>query len=176
MVRRLAAIDPGTRTTGLAMFDNGRLVEAGAQRILPEESLVAFARRIIRAARRDVRNFPSCPSVDPQTTSFVIESPHDQRGRARVDDILLLARFVGMLQAFCLPSEVVLVRPSDWKGTIPKPKRAADPYVIAYRGARELSPTEHKAIFLPRAKKQQWDVWDAIVIGLWHLRRRGGWV
>lgn len=92
---RLLAIDPG-KSTGWALFFEGRLVQCGAV-----------------VGREDI------PSSAPD--QVVIENPVIYpRSKARPNDILKLARTVGWYEKVYSYAPTALVEPRVWKGTIPK--------------------------------------------------------
>ena len=57
--------------------------------------------------------------------------------------------------------------PSQWKGSVPKP-------IMIERIKVKLTLPEIKRIQLPKTRSKQFDVWDAIGIGLHHLRSKRG--
>lgn len=54
--------------------------------------------------------------------------------------------------------------PHEWKKILPKE-------IVHERALRMLQPDERKKIDLPKAKKTQLDVLDAVALGLVHVRR-----
>jgi len=141
----LIAIDPGL-TYGIAVFRDGMLDAAGQQPLT-----TGFA------------SFVPGPIV-------VVERPHIQKGRgASADSVVTLGLEAGWLARTYAKrwDDVRWVRPIEWKGTIPKPKRKSDPYLIVARAKAKLLPKE-VAIAPP---DDQWDAWDAIGLGLYALGR-----
>lgn len=102
----LLAIDPGARSCGVALFDRkGRLVFAG--------------NRIVH----DVCTPSNWEHADKeQVQRVVIEMPQTYRGRAGrgdANDLIAVARVVGMIQANWEGlAEVKLVLPRAWKATV----------------------------------------------------------
>ena len=157
-MRTLLSIDPGG-CAGLALWRDGVLVRAWCSRAEP----AAVCIEVRRAALED--------SWD----ELVIEAPEPQPGRkqrARAADVLLLARRAGALAEICRPTGTTRwIGPSAWKGSVPKPARVSMPYIIAVRAQALLTPAEFDAVVLPRDRREQWDVWDAIGVGLVALGR-----
>lgn len=160
----IITIDTGSRCSGLAVWD-GALVAALA---VQADGPLEMAERVSGRA---------CVLAPGEVESIYVEYPHDQRRGARTDDLIKLAATAGAIAArleelFDVRPEFLL--PSAWKGSTPKPKRVADPYVVAVRAQRTLSAYELERVQLPTSVQQQWDVWDAVGIGLWasgRLRR-----
>jgi hypothetical protein len=82
-------------------------------------------------------------------------------------DLISLAIFVGSAatRLLSLGLQPVFYEPSAWKGSVPKD-------VMIERIKRRLSPEEHARVDLPRAKSLHHNIWDAVGIGLYHLKRR----
>jgi hypothetical protein len=111
--------------------------------------------------------------VDPSQSELVFEWPqiYDARspGKTKSDPnkIIPLAAVGGALApAFCA-SRIVL--PREWKGQTPKPKSKRSPYVITDRVKSRLLPSEMEVV--AGLSNAEWDVWDAIGIGLWDCDR-----
>ena len=132
--RMLLAIDPGAKT-GWALFDrDGVLDSAGTA-----EFLVCAPQRFLRGAE------------------VVIENPRIYPTTKRPNDILTLARIVGRFEERYRTSEVRLVTPREWKGTLPKA-------LMAKRILAALTPQERVI-----AKGLGPDAIDAIGLGKWAL-------
>jgi hypothetical protein len=130
----LTAIDPGLRT-GIAWFVNGLLVRAG----LFEDNAVI-----------------SCLPL------VVVECPEYQKARrVNPNDLITLALRVGRWQARVERSggKCELVRPSEWKGLVPK----------RIHTARTLAKLSREERLLVDGARH--DVIDAVGIGLWRLGR-----
>lgn len=108
----------------------------------------------------------------------VVETQPAVYGQARASDILELAKVTGTLLGLARaatgawPTEMT---PGAWKGRLPKPGKARDPYIVAHRVQRELAAHERRAVrgILDGMNnaEHRWDVWDAVGIGLVHLGR-----
>lgn len=106
-----------------------------------------------------------------QVHEAVIEMPQTYRGRAArgdANDLIALGATVGGIERMLAEHGVLArnVRPSDWKGGVPKPTRVEDLYIITERIKCILNTDELSRINWPRAVRLQWDVSDAIGIGL----------
>ena len=101
---------------------------------------------------------------------FVVERPQTYRGRSAegdTNDLLDLSIVVGCIVGQ-LAGHVELVRPAQWKGQVPK-KTVHGTNPIELRSRGKLYAGEGR-IEIPN-KKLAHNVWDAIGIGLWYLRR-----
>jgi len=153
------SIDPG-KTTGYAVWRHGTLMSAGVCK---------------------PQSFPYLEEV--HVNQIVIERPWIYpRGKRdhktgldrqiNVNDILGLALIVGEIAGSVREThgaEVVYYKPSDWKGQLPKD-------VHHQRVKIALSAAEGERVVLPRAKKAQADLWDAVGLGQYHnqqLKIRG---
>jgi hypothetical protein len=153
--RVLWSVDPGKRGIGLAGWVNGKLVSAkyaGGSR--SGEDAVCWA--AFNGVEGD---------------ELAIEFPQVYGGPRNEDpnDLLQLAAVVGAISSRF--NHVAVYRPRQWKGQVPKPKKRSEPYIIAERCKRRLSPDELAAVEIPGDTKLSWDVWDAVGIGLKHLGR-----
>ena len=100
--------------------------------------------------------------------SVVIEKPvvYDTAHRkGDQQDLIGLAIVVGALTSALAPyaKSILHVTPAQWKGQTPKK-------VTEQRARKALTEDELAVVELPRGKKGQTDVWDAIGIGLHHLQ------
>lgn len=131
----LTAIDPGIRT-GVAWFIDGKLVNVQQCKDEP----VAVSRLV------------------------VIECPEYQKGRrCSPNDLITLARRVGRWEerVRIAGGKCVLVKPSEWKGSVPK--RVHHARILARLEADERDVLETSSVGP--------DAMDAIGIGLWYLGR-----
>lgn len=63
---------------------------------------------------------------------------------------------------------------NEWKGNIPKPEKASEPYVITERVLEKLDEEELQLLYeckSARAVKLDWNLIDAVAMGLWRCRR-----
>lgn len=157
----LVAIDPGLRGTGVAVFEDGLLVEAAYPRN-PELILrgpaawLAMARAVLDSL------------THPLPCDLVIEVPQVYvagRGKGDPDDLLELAGVDGAITALLGPTTTRSPKPREWKGQVPKEIHHA-------RALRKLSPPE--TVVLEQTKvppSLRHNVLDAVALGLWALKR-----
>lgn len=142
---RVLGIDPGLRACGVAWFDG---IEARAFTVRPSGLTLAKAKEILVQVRS---------SALPAWDLVVIEKPQVYQGRkAKGDpnDLIELAVLVGAL-GFGFSCPVLLPRPFEWKGQVPKE--------ISHRRIREQIPN------LGRYSK---DALDAVGLALWGYSAR----
>jgi Holliday junction resolvasome RuvABC endonuclease subunit len=151
---RLLSIDPGVHHAGVALWVGGELVEA--RRF---EDLTGAPRAILILI---IQEF--------QYDEVAIEMPRTYGGRSSkgdTDDLLELAYCVGELREGLSAAgrfPVTRYRPNEWKGQLTKE-------ITQERCKRILHLDELGRIVLPKDRKKQTEVWDAIGIGLCHQRR-----
>lgn len=169
----LLAIDPSVTATGISVFEDGVLAHARLVKNEPTKSIVK------NESTKSIDDWRSMAwSVFyavrfPPRGDAIIEVPQVyQRGKGDQNDLVTLAGVAGAI-ATVIPPVIHLhsVVPAEWKGQVPKPKRASDPYIIEERLRARLSPKEVARVQLPSARSLQHNVWDAIGIGMHHLGR-----
>lgn len=148
--RGVIGIDPG-KTTGWAMFCQGKLIDAHAVK----------DGRIIWPARDN--GLPG--------TIVVIEIPrvYPFGGKGDPNDLIDLAVLAGEYYGHYRRAgfETVLVPPRTWKGSVPKP-------IHNERVLAQLTPAERDLLpRRPRAKDFDHNMIDAIGLGLWQLGKEG---
>lgn len=141
-MKSLFAIDPGVHKLGIALFFEGRLIDARYRDLM----------------------FAPVGSVDRQAR-LIIEMPRIYPGSSQrkgdLNDILDLAAAVGFCEGrFDGPIERVF--PAQWKGQVPKK-------IMNARVLSKLSADEKLRIESVGAKDH--NTIDAIGIGLWKLGR-----
>ncbi len=151
---RLIAIDPGVHHCGLAVFDDEVL--GHAQIVLATEK-----RSLITALNHATDVF-----VDTRVVIEQMTTTGNRARRGRTNDLLNVSVMIGRIFEWADNSyghpELVPIR--KWKGQATKT-------VTFNRCQKKLSDDELKVVDLPKDKKRQTDVWDAIGIGLWALKR-----
>ncbi len=166
----LLAVDPDVDRPGLALFHNDRLIAAGRceKAIVRIVGLRASAYKWV-AARVGILG----------VTVVAVEWPRVYpvgKGKPGVDpNDLIDAAGAAVAVACAFPgAEFRQVAPRDWKGTIPKPKRASDPYLVESRVIDLLDPVE-RAVWnrdaAPLAPTPRLEVTDAVGIGLFACGR-----
>ena len=112
MSRRLA-IDPGTRTTGYAIFDNSRLAACGC---LTADGLYEMLAEIMLASARMTLPREILPEL-----KTVVERPQvygQRKWKGDPNDLIGVALVAGAVAALFPPAKFVL--PHAWKGNAPK--------------------------------------------------------
>lgn len=156
----LIAIDPGTKHAGVSVWgESGALMLAYGVRTADRNAAAEILATIWRYVPTDV----------------VIEAPREYQARpgVRADALILLALLCGELKGALVArwsARVEYVTAPEWKRGIPKPERAADPYIVERRCRRILSAAEAGCVTAP-AGAGSWDVWDAVGIGLVRVKR-----
>lgn len=181
----LFALDPGTRSAGCALFKGRVLVRAWLSRpdakrhlgpgeeVLPRPGPAAWE-LLARSVRDDLvnaldvewhRRLPQFP------LPLVVEIPQVYQGskqKGDPNDLIQLAACAGYTVGRLsreLPLEPRGVRPSEWKGQVPK-----EAHHDRVKG--RLGPGELLNVALPSAASLHHNVWDAVALGLWALGRR----
>lgn len=149
---KLVSIDPGVHHCGLALFDEGRLVDA----------------RLIRE-HEDIEPKMACgiehsPVAIYFGGTLVVERPKVYiRGYANPQDLLDLDYTVGTIVGLLAGRfrKIVTVQPREWKGTV-------DADVMTDRiKERWMLPGEHAVVDLTGCKKNEaHNVFDSIGIGI----------
>jgi len=157
----LLAVDPGVHGCGVAVFKSTLLVCAAY--VKEDATRTKTPLDCVRAISFYVRKL----TID----EVVVEIPQVYPGYRDADnnDLIDVSAVSGAVAM--LASKRTFVRPRAWKGSVPKPARAADPYILAERAKAKLSQKELASIEWPGSAKHKWDVADAIGIGLWSLKR-----
>lgn len=146
----LVGVDPG-ETSGISMFNSGRLVSAEYTSRDKFFSVAKFGLELYLAPR------------------VVIEEPQWRKTdiRSNPNDLIKLAILVGEIKRFYEEQgcKVELVTPLVWKGSVPKD--------IHNKWTLEaLAPEELRCVpKRPRAKDYDHNCLDAIGLGLWKLGR-----
>lgn len=158
-INRAVSIDPGIHATGIAVWLNSNLIRT---------DLVDSKKTGIHAW---LEISDKAWRFSGSTDQLIIEMPqiYDRRSRSKGDpnDLIQLAGFVGFLICNNVnnPDNCQLVRPAEWKGQHSK-------QITKNRCLATLAEKEIDNITLPRAASLQHNIWDAIGIGLWYLKRR----
>lgn len=139
---RTLAIDPGTKESGYAFAEYGVLTAAGY--------------------------FPSSTPSGSSVTRLVSELPQIYAGhkaQGNVEDLLQLARTVGQFEGHFKSqgAEIVIYRPAQWKGQVPKPIHHERVFNSGVLSNEEL---KHWPL-----QKTYHDVRDAICLLLFNLGR-----
>lgn len=166
VVSLLISIDPGLRASGCAMWRDGLLERAALVSSLSESAATCEA---VLTMVREVAQW-----VDDVGWSsdlrVICEYPRTYGGRASrgdANDLIAVALVSGALvNEFSGATASRLVLPQEWKGSAPKSATEA-------RAREDLSRDELARVKLPRGARAAENVWDAVGIGLWALRKLG---
>ena len=152
----IIAVDPGSKRAGLAVYDDHELTSAW---LVKGDSWYDTA----RAAYDSLEG--RYPAMFLPHAEFVLErpqiypeAPFDQ------NDLVTIAMMVASLQGYLQSYRVIEYLPKQWKGQVPKE-------IMFERIWEKLSLEERSRVELPRNKKHQLDVKDAIGLGRHHLER-----
>jgi hypothetical protein len=151
----LITVDPG-RTTGVAIFRNTILLEAGYVHtdILRDATRVFF--KMVEAMKPDA-GVVEIPRVYPSIAKW----------KGDPNDLISVALVAGMATSAMHPyCDVELVTPHAWKGN--RPKEIDIKYTESL-----LLPVERQVLErVGLTKSKMHNVLDAVGIGLWKLKRR----
>lgn len=151
----LAAIDPGRRCSGWAIFSGARLIKTGGVTdvTLPE----AFAMFLDLFDR-----------YSPDDGIIEIPQVYQQKfWKGDPNDLIEVALYAGVaIAALSRHARFKMVRPHDWKGTVPKD--------IDNKHTLSKLTAEETAVFKGSGvkKKLEHNLIDAIGLGLWKLGRK----
>jgi hypothetical protein len=179
-VARLLAIDPGTRGCGCAVFVEGELrVAAYVVNPVKEGSGPGECAQMARAVHMAYWGMPALSAFD--VLALEVPQIYSRGGGKSIGDpnnIMPLFGVVAAIAALHPTAHVEWERPRGWKGNTCKPSNAKDGYVIKERVLERLTKPEREVVAWPSlskstdtAKKQDWDVADAIGIGMFVLGR-----
>jgi Holliday junction resolvasome RuvABC endonuclease subunit len=143
-VTRLVAIDPGKHNVGIAIFQDGVLDVAYLQ--------------------KTAEVFSALPRGDV----VVVEKMQVYRGSiaAPLIDLAIISSEIAGAMKHAWDAEAVYYLPAQWKGQL-------DKSTCHDRARAALTDAELARIELPKAKKTQLDVMDAVALALAHLRKTG---
>ncbi len=158
----IVSIDPGVRGCGVAAWHNtGELLRAAyVPGGSPDNEFIGTT---VRNAAWAVEEWIS--STDLVMDRLIIERPQTYRGRSKVgdtNDLLDLSLVVGALSLLSA-CPLMLVRPSMWKGQTPKS--------ATQERARVKLGDLVARVDISCGKSLSPNVWDAVGIGLWYLRK-----
>lgn len=140
----IVAIDPGKHASGVAVFQDGELVEVAYTN--DAEALAYYRGRVDRV---------------------VIEAPriYDiRRWKGDPNDLVDIAIAGAALAGSVLPAELKPVRPDGWKGQTPKK-------IQNKRTLKALTDGERELLEGAATASKLHNVIDAVGIGLWELKR-----
>ncbi len=177
-MKSMISIDPGTRGCGVASWNDGKLHRAAY--VHNTERKGSGPRECAEMAWALHR------WIDWEVDVLALEIPQIYQragGTSKGDPNLLISLFgIGAALAALLPdAEVIYGVPKSWKGTTKKPEIAKGKYIITTLVKERLAPEELAMIEWPTVlskkavtdadRKRDWDVADALGVGLHWLGR-----
>jgi hypothetical protein len=157
----ILTIDPGSKKAGVALFeDNGYLMTAwlAEGKDWRETADAVISKLPVNAVR---------------VTAVAIEKMqiYDSTPLAHANDCITLSLMAGRVTGLFsgwVGDNTFAYLPHQWKGQTPKK-------IMIERIKSKLTAEETKRVQLPKTKRGHSDIWDAVGIGLYHLRkeRRG---
>lgn len=155
----LLAIDPGVTTAGAALFDNrGTLVSAW---LVQSAALLNTAKEIKKGLFERSEGMIGHLELAIEVPQIYVGSK--QKGRQA--DLVNVSIVAGMTIGILSPSgRVEIYPPARWKGQTPKE-------VIEARVRERLSAKELATVETPLAKSKLHNIFDAVGIGLFFLKK-----
>lgn len=157
MKRYLMSVDPGVWLCGWALWDatTGELRDAGLART-PDGFSKEQALKYL------------CAQLIVNDARLIIEKPQvyaRSKSKGDPNDLIDVAVVVGGLVSQWPAVDTAVYLPRAWKGTVKKEvmvRRIRDKWVTA---------EECKRVQLPKEKELRHNVWDAVGLGAFHLRK-----
>jgi hypothetical protein len=162
----LLAVDPGLNATGWARFERGTLVACGLLTASHTETVANRARRMHSGLAGVVAH--ASPLL------LLVEKPQvypQRKQRGDPNDLIALAVVAGALLTSMPNTDVALISPRQWKGTIPKERKLTD-YLVHTRILKVLCAGERRVYDYALAQHPEslrHNIADAVGIGLWAL-------
>ena len=178
---RLLAIDPGTRGCGCAFFVNGSLCVATyvpntTKKGSGPGECAAMAYAVLNWCDKWANNVNVVDVLALEIPQIYSRAGGKSKGDP--NNIMPLYGVVSAIAALHETATVEWERPRGWKGNTAKPDSAKAKYVIKERVIERLSACERDLVAWPSlnkntdvARKQDWDVADAIGIAMHTLGR-----
>jgi hypothetical protein len=163
----LAAVDPGLRTLGLSIFNNGELVHAALIRNPEKKARGPQAWwAMAQAARAHFDRLFAWEGWPNPLDEYVVEIPQVYRfGKTSTDpdDLIQIAAVGAAVGTILRPKTATGFYPRQWKGQVPKE-------VMGSRIESRLTDKEAKSI-VKCATSLRHNIVDSVGIGLYHLGR-----
>jgi hypothetical protein len=153
----IICIDPGSKKAGVSLFEeDGTLMTAW----------LAVGADWRETADNIMRKMPVSMC---RVNSVVVERMQYYEGSdVPVEDLITLSLMAGRVTGLFsgwVGENTFTYLPKQWKGQVPKD-------IMIARIISKLTPAEVRRVQLPKTKVGQKDVWDAVGIGLHHLRKK----
>jgi hypothetical protein len=163
----LLAIDPGLQGTGLAFWESTQDTEPTWTDVISfrgKEDWIFRAEMLAREIKSRLQNETTTGKMLGRLTMVCELMEMHQSARAQMmwksGDFQRTLVYIGMIVAHTSKyvDEVVLTKPSEWKGQLPKP-------VVERRLRRLIGEAACDQLQIKS------HAWDAVGIGLWHLKK-----
>jgi hypothetical protein len=153
----ILCIDPGSRKAGVALFETDGLLMT---------AWLAEGKDWKDTADSVVDKLPINAA---RITVVVVEKMqiYNSTPLAHANDCVTLSLMAGRVTGLFsgwIGDRTYAYYPHQWKGQVPK-------RIMIERIKKKLTPGETSRIKLPKAAGKKLDVWDAVGIGLYHLRK-----
>lgn len=176
--------DPGTKTGGFAVLNNGAPVHAHLFKASKVSAKIDVRRLDIIAQMTDYLSDYRIESPEAlQVERIIIEGQlHRAGSKVRPNDLIRLGHMTGAIAGICRmlwpQTEIVIVDPQDWKGSVRKDVMTRRIMTdlglvyderggLRYDGGKVRVPGSHSA-----NKKDAADVIDALGMAKWGFRTR----
>jgi len=160
------AVDPGIRGCGVALFIEGKLLEATyiknpVKKGNDPEVSANMAYEVFAWYCTQIEKFPV---IDIELLLEKQQTYGGKAARGDANDLFPLAAINGALVAYIKSRRTISYFPREWKGNV-----NAD--IMIERIKSRLTTEEMSTVMLTSAKSLHHNIWDAVGIGLYHLCR-----
>ena len=153
---KILSIDPGKHNVGWALFDEGELKDCGLLQGKDSKKITSNVKEY----------FTRFGKVD----DIVVELPQvyqQHKWKGDPNDLIMVAFMAGFSTAWVDADVVTLVRPHDWKGSVPK--SISNQRIMDRLRTKELNLFNEKRNGIARSVLH--NMIDAIGIGFWRTGR-----
>lgn len=159
----MVAVDPGIHWCGVSIWEKARLRCA---LLVKHDSGEAGCHAAIPMAHA-IRDVLTQVGLLPHT--LVVEMPQvyvRERSKGDPNDLVDLAAVAGAVMYAVGAQDVVIYKPAEWKGQVPKD-------ITHARALAKLNSLEQQTILTCRPAGLMHNVLDAVALGLAHLKKTG---
>lgn len=161
----ILTLDPGKKEAGVALWEDGSLVDAWLTRAKKERAeQLTWHYATAQQVYEDITERGH--RIDTIST-FVGECPEVYPGKhqkGRQSDVVELALVTGAVGALVQPETITIYLPKEWKRNVPKE-------IVEKRVNRRLYDEEKERIEWCKATTLWHNIYDGIGIGMKYLRR-----
>jgi hypothetical protein len=166
----IVSIDPGVRFTGVAIWDHHQSRYYLRRAHLVKNTAKDLAMSVVNVSCGTfIGNYPF--------EAVIVELPQvytRDKSKGDPNDLIAVAAVAGAIMdryaSLARVGHKLYVLPGEWKGGVPKTTKSGQ-NPIKNRCQVDLRPQELGNIALPTAMSLQHNVWDAVGIGLWYLKK-----